>query len=70
MRLEPVSIPALFSSERGHGRVVNGVTRVRSFGVCAFVCRPVSKLLLKGLGKALSLSWVGNSLGVVDLTGL
>ena len=69
----------LFSSERRHGRVVNGVTEVRSFGVRVFGCRLVSKLFLKDLGEALSLGWVGNgagvdtgatlSLGVMDLTG-
>jgi len=34
------------------------------FGVRVFGCRLVTKLLLKGLGEALSLGWIGNSAGV------
>jgi len=64
MRLEPVSILALFFPESGHGRVVNSVAEVRPFGVCVFGCRLVNKLLLKGLSKALSLGRFGSSAGV------
>lgn len=70
MRLEPVSILALFSPESRHGRVVNSVAEVRPFGVRVFGCGLVSKLLLKGLGEALSLSWFGSSAGVNARTTL
>ena len=55
VHLEPVSIIVFFPSERRHGRVVKGVTEVRSFGITVFGCRLVSKLLLKGVGR----SWLG-----------
>jgi len=64
MRLEPVSIFAFFAPESKHGRVVNSVAEMRPFGVRVFSCRLVSKLLLKGLGKALSLGWIGICAGV------